>query len=203
MKVNLFDDTLLSNVVDSVASKITVNELHNDKFEIDGIVTNANLNNISSRHIHSKHEIKRGQYIKLENSFYMITSDVISKRGNKYKAIVEYCNYILEPYHSEKVNTGQVDNLGKPIYQNVKVQNHLEPSILKYKDMTLDDDALVIASKTLIALVQDNIKNRTDLQINNTVEIHGRSYKVMNVEMTKIGLLEVRLTTEDVIVVVE
>lgn len=198
--MKLFDTQTLTDTFSGLAETYEVNGLTENKKMIQGFLTNTILNSSSTYHFHSLSEFERGDYVTINDKYYLVTGDTVNPRGIKYKAVVEYCNYVLKPFHSVKVNTGETDSLGRPIYKNELVNDHLEPAVIKYKDMTLDEDGITTATKTLIIEIQDNEKNRRDFQVNSTVDIYDRKYKVINAEIIKVGLIELKVTTEDTVI---
>jgi len=123
---------------------------------------------------------------------------VVAHRGFKKKALVEYCNYIIETTTTVKIKVG-TDSLGRPIYKTETVVDRQEPAVINYKSMILDEDSIVTATKTLVINVQDNAKNRESFQVNKTITIHGRTYKVINAEIVKVGLIELKVQSENVL----
>ena len=196
--MKLFDAQTLADTFSGLVQPYMQNELTATPSTVDGFVTNATLSSNSMFHFHSLSEFKRGDYFTINGSYYLVTGDVVAQRGFKYKALVEYCNYIIEPTITVKIKVG-TDAMGRPIYKGKTVVDRSEPAVISYKEMTVDEDSVVTATKTLVINVQDNAKNREGFQVNNTITIHGRTYKVINAEIVKVGLIELKLQSEDVL----
>ncbi len=78
--MKLFDDTILNDVFDTVASEIKVNDLM-----IPAIVTNGALNKNDeqeSNHLHTVQKVNQGDVVVHEGSKYLIVTESISKRHN-------------------------------------------------------------------------------------------------------------------------
>ncbi|MFB7159387.1 hypothetical protein [Lysinibacillus sp. NPDC056232] len=196
--MNLFDAQTLTEAFSGVVEPYVMNELTDTPSTVNGFVTNAMLTPDSTFHFHSLSEFKRGDYISIDGSYYLVMTDVVAQRGFKYKALVQYCNYILELTKMVKIKVG-TDNMGRPIYKTETVVDRQEPAVVSYKEMTVDEDAIVTATKTLVINVQDTIKNRKSFQVNEAIALYGRSYKVINSEIVKVGLIELKVQSEDVL----
>lgn len=196
--MNIFDTQTLTEAFSGLVQPYMKNELTATPSTVDGFVTNATLSANSTFHFHSLSEFRRGDYFKINGSYYLVTGDVVAQRGFKYKALVEYCNFIIEPTITVKIKVG-TDAMGRPIYKEETIIDRHEPAVISYKEMTVDEDSIVTATKTLVINVQDNAKNRESFQVNKTIIIHGRTYKVINAEIVKVGLIELKVQSEDVL----
>ncbi|MGG2111773.1 hypothetical protein ABFY60_14810 [Lysinibacillus pakistanensis] len=197
--MKLFDAQTLTEAFSGLVQPYMKNEFTATPSTVDGIVTNATLSPNSMFHFHSLSEFKRGDYFTINGSYYLVTGDVVAQRGFKFKALVEYCNYIIEPTNTVKIKVG-TDAVGRPIYKTETVVDRSEPAVISYKEMTVDEDSIVTATKTLVINVQDNAKNREGFQVNDTIAIYGRTYKVINAEIVKVGLIELKVQSEDVLI---
>jgi len=196
--MKLFDVQTLADTFSGLVQPYMKNELTATPSTVDGFVTNATLSPNSTFHFHSLSEFRRGDYFTINGSYYLVTGDVVAHRGFKKKALVEYCNYIIETTTTVKIKVG-TDSLGRPIYKTETVVDRQEPAVINYKSMILDEDSIVTATKTLVINVQDNAKNRESFQVNKTITIHGRTYKVINAEIVKVGLIELKVQSENVL----
>ncbi|ACA39540.1 MULTISPECIES: hypothetical protein [Lysinibacillus] len=196
--MNLFDAQTLTETLSGLVQPYMMNELTDTPSAVDGFVTNAMLTPDSTFHFHSLSEFKRGDYISINSRYYLVMTDVVAYRRFKYKALVQYCNYVLEPTITVKIKVG-TDAMGRPIYKTETVVDRQEPAVISYKEMTVDEEQIVTATKTLVINVQDNTKNRKSFQVNETIKLYGRSYKVINAEIVKAGLIELKVQSEDVL----
>lgn len=199
--MKLFDAQTLTDTLSGVVEPYVMNELTATPSTVDGFVTNGKLTPDSTFHFHSLSQFKRGDYISIDGSYYLVMTDVVAQRGFKYKALVQYCNYILEPTITVKIKVG-TDAMGRPIYKTETVVDRQEPAVISYKEMTVDEDAVVTATKTLVINVQDIIKNRKSFQVNEVISLYGRLYKVINAEIVKAGLIELKVQSEDVLLLI-
>ncbi len=196
--MKLFDTQTLTDTLSGLVEPYVMNELTVTPSTVDGFVTNAKLSPDSMFHFHSLSEFKRGDYLTIDGGYYLVMTDVVAYRGFKYKALVQHCNYILEPTITVKIKVG-TDAMGRPIYKTETVVDRQEPAVVTYKDMTVDEDAIVTATKTLVINVQDTTKNRKSFQVNEAIALYGRSYKVVNAEIVKVGLIELKVQSENVL----
>ncbi|WP_223553401.1 hypothetical protein [Lysinibacillus sphaericus] len=197
--MKLFDAQTLADTFSGLVQPYMKNELTATPSTVEGFMTNATLSPNSTFHFHSLSKFKRGDYIRIDGSYYLVTGDVVAQRGFKFKAQVEYCNYIIEPTTTVKTKVVGTDNMGRPIYKKETVVDRQEPAVISYQDMTVDEGGVVVATKTLVINVQDNDKNRKSFQVNETISLFGRSYKVINSEIVKVGLIELKVQSEDVL----
>ncbi|MGE7694682.1 hypothetical protein ACQKNC_11260 [Lysinibacillus sp. NPDC094177] len=200
--MNIFDTQTLTDTLTVISKSYVMNELTDTPSTVEGFVTNSELNDESKFHFHSLSQFKRGDYISIDGSYYLVTGDVIAHRGFKYKSVVEYCNGFFELTEEQRIKVG-TDAVGRPIYKTEIVVIGQSPIIATYRDMKLTEDSITTASKNLIITMQDNLSNRTNFQVNATVSLFGRSYKVIDSEVAKVGLLQLRVTTEDVMLPVK
>jgi len=196
--MELFDVQALVDTFSGLVEPYMKNELTATPSTVDGFVTNATLSPNSTFHFHSLSKFKRGDYFTINGSYYLVTGDVVVQRGFKYKALVQYCNYIIEPTTTVKVKVG-TDAMGRPIYKEETLVDRHEPAVINYKEMTMDEDSIVTATKTLVITVQDNTKNREGFQVNEKIILYGRTYKIINAEVVKVGLIELKVQSEDVL----
>lgn len=200
--MNIFDTQTLTDTLTVISKSYVINELDDTATSLQGIITNSELNDESKFHFHSLSKFKRGDYITIDGSYYLVTGDVVAHRGFKYKSVVEYCNGFFELKEERKIKIG-TDVVGRPIYKTETVVIGQTPIIATYRDMKLTEGSITTATNNLIVTMQDNMSNRTNFQVNATVSLFGSSYKVIDTEVAKVGLLQLRVITQDVLLPVE
>lgn len=194
--MKLFDDSIIQDTIKSIAEPIIMNPESDDTYNINGFITNAKLSEESIRHLHSVDKFQRGDCFKIDDEFYMVTGDVITMRGCKYKAKVEYCNYIV-PITEERTTDEIIGYLpnGQPVYKKEKVIVGYNVGILKHSSQTESSGSIIIVTNEYMLTVRDTEENRTKYVVNSNVNIEGKQFKVHEVIYSKKGILEVRLNS--------
>lgn len=191
--MKLFDDTIIKETFSIMSEKFIMNELYEDQYKIDGFITNATLSPNSSYHFHSLDLFDRGHILTFNDEYYMVTSDVVLMRGSKYKGIVDYCNYSRDVIRIEQVLIG-IDNINRPIYNDVETFNRTEYGVLRYKDIQIEvEDAINQVTPILALTLRDTEDNKMDYAVNTKMKIHGREYRVYDIQYVKRGLMQIRL----------
>ncbi len=198
--MKLFDDKLIQNAIKTIQAPYNFNFYEENPFSINAVISNATFSPNSSYHIHSLSLFKCGDYTRINedsDNIYMVTSDVLEMRGGKYKGTLEYCNYDIELYELVKVEIGK-DDLGRPVYDYVNTLIGIIPSILKYKDFTFTtNDAVNLAKPIYEITVRDNAAARTNFKLDEStypdVTIYNVTYRIVNVDYSKKGLIKIRL----------
>lgn len=191
--MNLFDKSILQQTLNEIASPITMNEDLETKYSILGFITDAGHNNTSTFHLHSVERFKCGDYCKVDDKTYLVVSDVASKRGAKYKATIEHCNYSIDKYELEEVLIGY-DNLDRPVYDEELVlvgQTHVVLQLSK--STIIVNEAYNQTAQHYTMLIGNAASNKNDFTINNEITIYDRAYRVVNVDYSRAGLIEVKL----------
>ncbi len=198
--MNLFDDKLLKDTIQSISNPITINPNDDDTYTIKGFITNATLNSESTYHLHSLEPFNRGDVLTInDNDYYMVTSDIVMQRGSKYKGIIEYCNYknpiiVTETdYFRDEQGNIVYNEYGEPVLTTVETIVGYNYGIMKYKSMTEEGTGIIVAITELILTLRDKETNRTAYAVNNEVLFEGQSWKVREQILTNQGLLQLRL----------
>lgn len=193
--MNLFDDTMIQDTIQSISEPIIMNPNSDNTYQINGFLSNATLSSNSSYHLHSLDKISRGDILTFDDeNYYIVIDDVIMKRGCKYKATVQYCNYKNIIIETVREIVGY-DDFGRPIYNYVEKVVANTVGFIRHKTQTESSGALIVATSELILTVQDNEINRTSHSINSELEFEGKMWKVREQILTKKGLLELRLNS--------
>lgn len=190
--MKLFDDTILNDVFDSVASEIKINDVL-----IPAIVTNGALNKNDeqeSKHLHTIQKVNQGDVVEHEGSKYLIVTESISKRHNKYKNIMEHCNAALTIVgKTTKVIVGY-DDLGRPIYDNIE-ELYEVPCVIGFNRVGTPNNAggLMIIENSLVAKITRNDDNVMYVNVNDVYTVEGKNYKVSHIDNVQTGLLIVQM----------
>lgn len=158
------------------------------------VITQAHLGMQSKRHIHSLEPFSQGDYVKFDENTYLVIEDVISTRGAKYKATIQYCNYtITTPETTEKIMTGEKDKFGKPIYTYITTPGLDIQVIVDEERITLNGGAFRVNTTNLAMLLPDTDINREEVKVNAELVMFDRKHRVTNINRFRKGLLEVTL----------
>lgn len=188
-----FNDNLIKNTFANLTKDYNLNQNYDDARIIKGFVTNATLSPNSSYHFHSLDKFNRGDILTLDDDAYMITGDIVNDRISKYKGIADYCNFNDEVYIKEEVIV-DYDELGRPIIEEVERLDRIEYGVLRYKDISIDDNNQINTVIPIYTLfVRDTVDNRARYIVNGTVKIEGIEHTIYNIVHVKRGLIELRL----------
>lgn len=155
------------------------------------LITNTNLNvNFDDKKITTTTEIKRGDLITYNNSKWLIVSEVNGQRYSKYKGIMRKCNFLLHiQTGTQNVDTGQKDDLGRPIYTTTPVfidsDAIADNVVLSY---TTGGSMNILKGDITIA-VQDNVNTRK-YAINQTFSLMGINWKITGINKVNVGLID-------------
>jgi hypothetical protein len=188
--MKLFDDTLLNDVFDTVATEILINDI-----PVPSIVTNGSLNKNDeqeSKHLHTIQKVNQGDLVVHEGKKYLVVTESISKRHNKYKNIMEHCNAALTVIgKSTRIIVGY-DDIGRPIYSYINEQYEV-PCVIGFTRIGTSTGELMIQQNTLMAKIAKNDDNEMYVNINDVYKVEGNSYKVIHVDKVQTGLLIVQM----------
>ena len=193
--MDIFNGTLLNDTFSSITNPIVINPTFDNEYTINGFITNNPLSPNSSYHIHSSDLFKRGDIIQhgSNNDYYIVTGDVINPRGNKYKATIDFCNYENVIIETEQVRVGTLPN-GRPKYEYIERVVGAYIGMIRHREVSIStNSSVVVANTELILSIQDNVANRTHFVVNTPIEYDGKTFKVTEILVGKIGLLEMRL----------
>ncbi|WP_339280956.1 hypothetical protein [Lysinibacillus sp. FSL P2-0066] len=198
--MKLLDDKLIKDTIKSIQTPYNFNFYEENPFSINAFISNSTFSPNSSYHIHSLELFKSGDYTKINehsDNIYMVTSDVLEMRGGKYKGTLEYCNYAVPWIVIEKVKIGN-DHLGRPVYEDREVLKGYINCILKYKDFSISSNEAINLTKPIYEItVKDNDASRGYFKLNEStyekVDIYGKPFRIINVDYSKKGLINLRL----------
>lgn len=188
--MKLFDDTLLNDVFDTVATEILINNI-----PVSSIVTNGSLNKNDeqeSKHLHTVQKVNQGDVVVHEGDKYLVVTESISKRHNKYKNIMEHCNAALTVKGGTIRIIVDYNDFGQPIYEDIEEEYEV-PCVIGFTRIGTSTGELLIQQNTLMAKITKNTENEMYVNINDVYKIEGNSYKVIHIDNVQTGLLIVQL----------
>lgn len=157
--------------------------------ERQAIITNPSISEYDQKYIHTLETVYMGDMVTLDNDKYLVITETVSKRGAKYKALMRHCNFIIKIENYEEVQTGETP-FGDPIYENVLISTDYIPAIVDNKTFSIDTmSAIRVADNQIVVVIQDNELNLVKFAVNQTFNVMDKSWKVLNHDKTKKGLL--------------
>jgi hypothetical protein len=195
--MNLFDSVSddFQYILDSMGKDIQINGVN-----ARGLITSTSINqSYDDKKIKSLELIKRGDKIKYLDEVYLITSEINGTRNGKYYGLMRKTNYVISILTgTERIDTGQTDNLGRPVYETVNTYSD-EPCIVANQTATVGSTgAISLPNGNIDMIFQDN-ENTQKIALNNTYTFNGQSYTVIGFDKTKTGIIIVKcsLTTSN------
>lgn len=174
----------LEFLFNEAGQKVLINDV-----ERISVITNPPLSEYEERHIHTLETVSQGDMVSLDNEKYLVITESISKRGEKYKALMRHCNVMIELPGEEVCEKVAENDFGEPIFECTTGDPVYVPSIVDNKSFSVDDSAAIrVPDNQIIVVVKDNALNRDKFQVNNTFTFEG-SYKVVHRDFTKKGLM--------------
>lgn len=178
-------------LIDTMGDTVLINDT-----EYKALVTHSNVNKHEERYIHTTLSVKQGDLITYDNEKYLIVTESVTKRANKYKALMRHCNYSIQ-FPGETTSVLLVDENGNPIldiygdeqYIYVETDPITIYTIVENKSFAVSGTQLLVADNQSLITVQDNEVNRDKLQVNSTFNVMDSEWKVRNVDKTQKGLL--------------
>ncbi|MBU9720540.1 MULTISPECIES: Ig domain-containing protein [Bacillaceae] len=189
--MNLFDRNEAAEdfqyLLDQAGIDILINN-HPSK----ALITTPLLNRIidyDDRMVSTLDTIKRGDLVTYNDKPFMVITETEAKRNVTYKSIMRHCNYTIEiPGGTELVYIGD-DWRGFPIYEE-RVTEWIDfPVIADNRKFDITgNEAINIPENQVIITVQNNEDTR-DFSINDTFNVMGSEWNIIDVDKTKVGLL--------------
>jgi len=172
-------------LLDSAGQTVKVNDV-----EQKAIITNAKIGDYEDKYIHTLQPIQRGNLVNYNQEHYLVISESITQRYGKYKALMRHCNYTIEIEGQEVCEIVSYNDFGEPIYDCHPTESIHVPAIIDKYTFKIDDFAPIrVPEKQIVVIVQENETNKSKFTINSIFDVMGQTWKVINIDMTKRGLL--------------
>jgi hypothetical protein len=186
------DSSDIQFLFDSAGQIVKINDV-----ERIALITNAKIGDFEDKYIHTLQPIQRGNLIVYNGENYLIISDTVTQRYGKYKALMRHCNYTIVVEGQEVCEIVGWNDFGEPIEECHTTESINVPAIIDKYTFKIDDFAPIrVADNQIIVTVQDNETNKSKFTVNSTFQVMRENWKVLNVDLTKKGLLI--LTCENV-----
>ncbi|KJE28855.1 putative ig domain-containing protein [Geobacillus kaustophilus] len=177
------DNSDFQFLLDTVGETVKI-----DNVEQKAIVNNAKIGDYEEKYIYTLSNIQRGNLILHNEKKYLIVSDITEGKLYK-KALMRHCNYTIQIQITEKRIIGYND-FGESIYETVVVGEINVSCIIDKYTFKIDDFAPIrVSENQIIVTMQDNETNKSKFTVNTTFEVMGETWKVIDVDMTRNGLL--------------
>lgn len=172
-------------------------DVYIDDVKRKALISNLKMNvmvDTEDRYISTIDSIERGNLVRLDNRNFIIITETVIKRYEKYKGIMRHCNYlvnIIVEGEEECVFIGN-DHLGRPVYECTtgETEQLPVPCIVDNKSFSIDrNSAINLATNEITLVVQDNSFNKEKFIVNFNFPLMGANWKIINVDLTKNGLL--------------
>jgi hypothetical protein len=179
-----FDTSDFQFLLDSVGETVKINDV-----EQKAIVNNAKIGDYEDKYIYTLSNIQRGNLILHNGKNYLIVSDVTE--GKLYnKALMRHCNYTIVVEGQEVCEVVGYNDFGEEIIECHPTESINVPAIVDKYTFKIDDFAPIrVPENQIIVTVQDNETNKSKFTVNTTFEAMRKTWKVIDVDMTRNGLL--------------
>lgn len=206
MDNKIFDYTILEQVTKDLSKPFIMNKyyqpyddkgqpiegLASEEYSINGFVTNPDIQKNSTRNLHSLDLFRSGDVFQLDNNnYYIVTDNILEKRGAKYKGVARYCNVEL-PVNIERKVVIDYESNGRPIYATIKTLVGYARGYAEYSRYGINNGAIVTADNQLEITLRDNEANRKEFILNYVAVINTQKWKVMGIDYSRSGLMTLR-----------
>lgn len=171
-------------LLDSIGETVTI-----DNVPKKCIVQNGNIGDYEDIYIYTLDSIQRGNLIVYNGKNYLIVSDVTHGKIYK-KAKMRRCNYTIVVEGRKVCEIVGYNDFREPIYECHTTESIFVPAIIDKYAFKVDDPAPIrVSENQIIVTVQDNETNKSKFTVNATFEVIGKTWKVVDVDITRNGLL--------------
>lgn len=190
---NVFDSTNdLEYLIQQAGKDVYINDVQRK-----ALISNLSIGAMSEnddRFISTLDSINRGNLVRLNNRNFLIITETVVKRYDKYKGIMRHCNFTItftEVLEEECVYVGE-DGTGIPQYKCTPTVTEVTdiPLIVDTKSFSIDrNSTFLLATNEITVVSQDNPFNKEKFKVNYRFNLMGAEWKIINVDLTKNGLL--------------
>jgi len=179
-------------MVDQVGTPVKLNlEQSKRKAIISSLTKSPDLYDFDDKRIHTTFPIKRGDSIKVNDTLYIVFSDIQLKSGFKYVSIIRPAtNTIPITVQEEITEVKEYDRLGNPISWEVIQEEIIEdfPCIVFQEKVTISGSQIRITQQEIQVVMGDN-EYTNEIVPNDEFTFFGNNYQVIGVDMFQKGLL--------------
>ncbi|GGJ80520.1 hypothetical protein GGR02_003483 [Anoxybacillus voinovskiensis] len=152
------------------------------------ILQNAKIGDYEEKYIYTLSSIQRGNIVRHNEKNYLVVSDVTENSVYR-KALMRKTNETIRIEQTEQ-RIVSYNDFGEPIYENVVVSVADVPCIVDKYTFRIDDFAPIrVAENQIIVTMKDDVLNREKFVVNFEFVLYEQNWKVIDVDMTKKGIL--------------
>lgn len=178
------DNSDFQFLLDSIGETVTI-----DNVPKKCIVQNGNIGDYEDKYIYTLDSIQRGNLIVYNKKNYLIVSDVTEGKLYK-KALMRHCNYEIVIEGQKVCKIVGHNDFGEPIEECHTTESISVPAILDKYAFKVDDPAPIrVPDRQIIVTMQENETNKSKFTVNTKFEVMGQTWKVIDVDKTRTGLL--------------
>ncbi|ELK22833.1 hypothetical protein AF6_0511 [Anoxybacillus flavithermus TNO-09.006] len=171
-------------LLDSIGETVTI-----DNVPKKCIVQNGNIGDYEDKYIYTLSDIQRGNLIVYNRKNYLIVSDVTEGKLYK-KALMRHCNYEIVIEGQKVCEIVSYNVFGEPIEECHTTESISVPVIADKYAFKVDDPAPIrVPDKQIIVTMQENETNKSKFTVNTKFDVMGKTWKVVDVDLTRNGLL--------------
>ena len=180
-----FDTSDFQFLLDSIGETVKINDV-----EQKAIITNAKIGDYEDRYIHTLQPIQRGNLIEYNREQYLVISETVTQRYGKYKALMRHCNYTIVVAGEKVCKIVGHNDFGEPIEECHSFKSISVPVIVDKYAFKVDDPAPIrVPDQQIIVTMQENETNKSKFTVNTKFDVMGQTWKVIDVDKTRTGLL--------------
>lgn len=176
---NTLDD--ITYFINEVGRDITINDT-----AVKAIVKSLSQGDFDDKQVSTLHPIERGDVVSFEGLDYLIITESVSKKPLMYKAIMRNINQTII-VKGETVVT-EYDKFGNPL-TTIQLPDTTFYCIVDTHKFSIENGAIRVSTGEIVITVPDNEEYRTKFAVNSTFEMLGTTWKVINHDLTKRGLI--------------
>lgn len=180
-----------TNLINEFGQDIRLNlETETRKAIISSLPKSPDLYDFDDKKIHTTFPIKRGDTIKLDDTLFIVFSDIQLKRNFEYKSIIRPAtNVIPIVVQEEIIEVTETDRFGNPITWEVVQEEIVEefPCIVFQDKISIDGSQIRITQQEIQVVMGDNEYTQAIVQ-GDEFTFFDANYSVIGVDMFQKGL---------------
>ncbi|MFS0672054.1 hypothetical protein [Ornithinibacillus sp. 179-J 7C1 HS] len=179
-----------TNLINEFGVDVYLNlETETRKVIVTSLTKTPDLYDFDDKKIHTDFPIKRGDTIKIDDTLFIVFSDVQLKRGYEYQSIIRPATNVIPIVIQEEVmEIVDVDPLGRPIYEVVSPEIREDfPCIVFQDKISIDGSQIRVTQQEIQVVMGDNEYTQAIVQ-NDEFTFFDNYYRVIGVDMFQKGL---------------
>lgn len=145
------------------------------------------LNFYADKYIITKYPIKTGNLVEFEGFKYLIVSQ-IDRNKNNYRARIRQADHVIQLLTGTEREIIGYDDFGRPVFgEEVPIYENVN-CIIEQGTIKVETGVINIPYNEIQVTLQDN-EGTESISINDEFELFNKSWRVMGIDYTKIGLI--------------